>query len=115
MDNDNSKGNFSGIYTSLFAFIVLFLFIIVFSYYIRTGQLIDFSFKSLVDYLSGMPDITFTLSKIDLTIYSDWGFFNFLRDFINIFSGLTEFSLQFSGMIGQVFVVIGFIVGLIFI
>ena len=109
LDKINSNNSMS-----LFAFIILVLFIISYSHFVRTGQLFNFSFKSLIDYLSGMPDITFTLSKVDLTIYADWGFFNFLRDFINIFSGLTEFSFQFSGMIGQAFIVIGYLVGLLF-
>ena len=95
--------------------IVLVLFAIVFSHYIRTGTFINFSFKSLIDYLSGMPDVSVAFATIDLTITADWGAFNFLRSFINAISGGFEVMWTMSGMIIQAFVVIGYLLGLFFI
>lgn len=104
-----------GVSGSLFAFIVLILFTIAFSHYIRTGTFINFSFKSLIDYFAGMPDVSISFAQIDLTIYSDWGLFNFLRSFLNFFTGGFELMITITGFISQGFVVIGYLVGLLFI
>lgn len=100
---------------SLFAMIVLILFVIVFSHYIRTGTFINFSFKSLIDYLADMPDVSVYFSTIDLSITADWGVFNFFRSFLNFFVDSFEILVTISGMAIQALVIIFYMVGLFFI
>lgn len=112
---DKYSINSSTMKSSLFAMIALVLFAIVFSHYIRTGSFINFSFKSLIDYLAGMPDVSLAFSTIDLSINSDWGVFNFLVPIINTLTSFIEVTWTMSGMIIQAFIVIGYLLGLFFI
>lgn len=55
--------------------------------------------SGLLEYLSNAPNITPTFSLNSFTIYSSWGVFNGLRDFINIFANLSAFAVWFSLLI----------------
>ena len=44
------------------------------------------SFSSFLDYLTTSPTIIPSFSVTDFAIVSDWGIFNFFRDFFNIFT-----------------------------
>lgn len=110
----SSKYSSKGATTSLFAFIVLILFTIAFSHYIRTGTFIDFSFKSLIDYFAGMPDVSISFATFNLEIYADLGVFNFVKSLWNPIACIMEFGITLSGMGIQMFVVLGYLVGLFF-
>ena len=100
---------------NIFFVIFMVLFVITFSHYIRTGVFIDFTFKSLIEYLSGMPDIVFSMSKVSLSIGGNWGWFDSFRLFLNGITGVFEFALMIISMCGQSLVVVGYLVGLLFI
>ncbi len=85
----------------LLSVFIIVLFIISFSNYIRTGQFVEFSFNSLLDFLSNFPQVDFNRFVFDLTIYSDWSVFNFLRDFINFFTDFLELLIMFTGWLWQ--------------
>lgn len=113
--NSYSKHNYNGIKSSIFGIFVLLLFIIAFSHYVRTGTFVDFSFKSLIDYLSTMPDISMSFYKIDLKITSDWYFFNFFRDFLNLFTPILQVFWTIGAMFWQAIIVVFWFLGLFFI
>lgn len=102
-------------FKSIFVYIVLVLFVIAYSHYIRTGTFIDFSFKSLIDRLADMPDVSISFTNIDLTINGDWGVVDFLRDFLNYFTSCFEVILTLTGFVVQGFIVIFFLVSLFFV
>lgn len=113
---DNSvEPNYKGGAVGIFGIIILILFVVAFSHYIRTGTFIDFSFKSMIDYLATMPDVSLQFMQIDLTAYGDWGLFNFAKSIWNFIAPLFEFSITITGMITQSFVVIWFLVTMLFI
>lgn len=109
MSNNHIRRN------SIFLIIIITILVVCYSYFIRYGTHLDFSFKALLDYASGMPDVAFTLSKVSLQIGGSWGVFDCFRIFINSISGVLEFSIVVIGLIGQAFVVIAYGVGLLFI
>lgn len=91
---------------SIFILIFLILFIYAYVQYIRTGSITTISFKSLLEYFTTVPDITSSFYLSNFSIGGDWGLFEFLRNFLNIFANF--FSVTFS--------VFGFLIqGLIFI
>ena len=92
--------------TSIFTLVMLILFIYAYVYYVRTGTISTISFKSLLEYFTTVPDITSSFYLSNFSIGGDWGIFDFLRSFLNIFANF--FSVSFS--------VFGFLIqGLVFI
>lgn len=53
------------------------------------------SFTSFLEYLSNSPDFSLSVSISDFRIVADWGFFNSLRDFFNIFTVSFGFIVWF--------------------
>lgn len=83
----------------IFGVIIFILLLIVFSSYLRSGDTTSFTFMSLLDVFSDVPSIDVSWSKVDLTIYADWGVFNFLKSFLNWFTSIWEFFIVVIGMI----------------
>ena len=99
----------------IFSFIILVLLLIVFSSYVRTGTLTSFSFKSLLDIFSGVPTVNLSFARPDLTIYYDWGAFNFLRSYINLLTLIPELILTIGSLLWEGITYIFFFAGLFFI
>lgn len=82
----------------------IFLFILLLSVlatYIKTGTTDTFTFKSLLEIFSNSPMVDVSWSNVDLTIYADWGVFNFLKSFLNWFAQIFEFLVTIVGMLWQ--------------
>ena len=73
----------------VFTVIVLILAIIVVSQSL-TGSTAPFTFQSLLDIASNAPSISANWSIVQDIILGDWGWFNFLRDFINFSISITQ-------------------------
>lgn len=74
--------------------IVLFILLSVTLYdYLNTGIITNYSFSSLLNIFANAPKVDTSWAMIDLTIYADWGDFDFFRGFINMFSAVIEYSL----------------------
>ena len=97
--NDTANG-FSSMYRVLS--IVLSLLIVV----ALMRSLLGFQpiyFSSFLESLSQSPTVDITLSMTDLTIVGDWGLFDFLRNFINLFTGVISLLSFFAtGLINLV-------------
>jgi len=81
------------------SFLILLLMFIVVGNYLRTGMPYDLTFKSFIEYLSNAPSFDISWSMVDLTIYGDWGLFNFLKDIFNWFTDIWEVCITLFGMI----------------
>lgn len=55
----------------------------------------DLSFTGMLNYFSSVPSMQF-VNIADFTIVADWGIFNFLKNFLNLFAYLFGFSIWFS-------------------
>lgn len=86
---------------SIFGLIFVIIFVIAFVNYLRTGQISNVTFKGFIEFLANAPQIDVSWSLVDLTIYGDWGAFNFLRIFFNWFTDMFEVMISFFGMIIQ--------------
>lgn len=84
-------------------FIIIFsiLFIVVFYGSLRNGNSDSFTFNYLLEVFTNAPEVDVSWSYVDLTIYTDWNVFNFLRDFINLSISIIEFGLFIIGCIWQ--------------
>lgn len=98
-ESNNHTSSFKGI--GIFGLIFCFIFVIAFANYLKTGQFSNISFKSFIEFLSSAPNIDISWSLVDLTIYAEWGIFNFLRDFFNWFTNMFEVLISLFGMIVQ--------------
>lgn len=85
----------------IFGVFLICILLIVFSSFLKTGTISSFTFKSLLDIFSNIPSVDIGWSYLDLTIYGDWGFFNFLRVYLNWFTEIWEFLLVIVGMLWQ--------------
>lgn len=115
INKSSSNTNYKGLGSSIFGVIVLILFIVAFSHYIRTGTFINFSFKSMIDYLATMPDVSLQFMQVDLSAYGDWGIFNFAKYIWNFIAQIFEFGITITGLSLQALVVIFFLVSMFFI
>lgn len=61
------------------------------------------SFSSFLDYLSNSPKVIPLLSISDFTITGSWGLFEFLRNFLNIFTQLFGIIIWFGSSIINIF------------
>lgn len=84
---------------NLFGFLIIILVIISLAHFLRTGNLSDITFKGFIEFLSNAPSFDISWSMVDLTIYGDWGIFNFLREFFNWFTDIWEVCITLFGMI----------------
>lgn len=105
----------SGFSLGIFKIIIFCLVLVVLYRYLRTGAPSDFSFKSLIEILSNAPVIDFGLADFDFTIYSNWGWANFLRDYINLFTDIWELLFSLVNMIWQGLIFLFYIVRSLFV
>lgn len=77
--------------TVILSFIVLALIAVYIVRYSDGGFTVP-TFSSLLEMLSNVPDISISLETI-VPISLDWGVFNFLRDFFNVFVKLFNLVL----------------------
>ena len=87
---------------SFVKFIFLVLFVLAISSYIF-GNEMGLSFSALLDRLAGAESSSFNLTayfyvlRDVMRITSDWGLFNFVRDFLNVILGAVGFLIQALG------------------
>ena len=95
--------------------IIIICCILLFLSLIRTVYNKDsVSLVSFVDFLQTAPNIAFS-SFVDFTITADWGVFNFLRSFLNIFTGALSVLIFIGASIVQVIIYLMWIIGYIFV
>lgn len=70
---------------------VLFIVVVFRTFLIPTSPI--YSFESLMNVLTNSPRVVIPTKHIDLTISGDWGLFDFIRDFLNIFTNFFELIL----------------------
>lgn len=92
-------------------FLVAFCFLLVVSVFRVANGGYALTFQSFLDSIQNMPSITDFVANLDLTITADWGIFNFLRDFINVLGTLTTSAMYITGLLMQVIVSIGWVIG----
>lgn len=83
----------------LLSFLAILLMFVFVGNYLRTGMPFELSFKGFIEFLSNAPSFDISWSMVDLTIYGDWGIFNFLREFFNWFTDIWEVCITLFGMI----------------
>lgn len=88
-------------FVGIFGVIFLVIFIIVFGNFVVASNHYTFTFKGLLDYLANIPKVDTSWVYVDLTIYTDWGIWNFLRDFFNGFISIIEFWFFLTGCLYQ--------------
>lgn len=94
--------------------IVLFVLLFMNLFYGALGHTEPLTFTGFFEYMSNFNFDVSSFTNIDMTIYSDWGLFNFLRDFINQFTGILSLSLTIMGLLGFVVVFLFRIVAFFF-
>lgn len=88
-------------YIGIFGIVVFILISISLYTYFSTGSPSSISFSSFLDVLAKAPNVDISWSMVDLTIYSDWGVFNFVKYFLNAQALCFEFSLFIVGALWQ--------------
>lgn len=82
-------------------FFLLFCILLIFSLVRILNNGSPLTLSSFLDYLSTAPQLVANGGFINLSIVADWGVFNFLRDFLNIFAGLLSCLIYLGSMIIQ--------------
>lgn len=77
----NSKSNVSIVFNVLLVFFVSVLLVNYFKASLNSEHFLTFS--SYLEFLSNAPTVDFTAVKVFNSITSNWGLFNFFRDFLN--------------------------------
>ena len=88
-------------YHSFGLFRIIFLFMALFAIagLLKSGSFSDITFKGLLEFCANAPSFDISWSMIDLTIYSDWYAFNFLKEFFNFFTSMFEFCVIIFGFL----------------
>lgn len=86
--------------------IVLVLMFTILLFSVLTNNDRDVSLYGILDFLSQAKTITITDIQIveNLTITANWGVFNFLRDWLNLFVGFFEFIAVLGSILINSFV-----------
>lgn len=99
--------------SNIFLTIFILLFVIAFARILFGGT--PLSFTNFLQRLTSVPDVTLPMSVLNFSIAGSWGFFDFLRVFVNSIIGVANFAVYFSSLILNLIVVIiwavGFLVG----
>lgn len=87
---DKFKKSNQASYSRLFLSILLILSLLLLfvSLFRKANNGSDISFASFLDWLSNLNTFQFNVNIQDFFIYGNWGVFDFLRNFFNIFTGL---------------------------
>lgn len=105
----------SGVGLGIFKVIIVLLILVVFYRFLRTGQTVDFSFKTLIEILADAPVIDFGLADFNFKIVADLGWANIFRDYINLFADLWSLLLSLVNMIWQGLVFLFYIIRSLFV
>ena len=81
--------------------LLLFALLLIFSMVRMLNNGSPLTLTSFLDYIHSAPQVVANGGFVDLSIVGDWGIFNFLRDFLNIFTGLLSCLLYLGGMLVQ--------------
>lgn len=94
LDSFNKADNF------LSLVIVIFSILFIVSYVRSLFGASDLTFTSFLEFIQSVPQVSFSNTFIDMTILGDWGIFEFLRQFINIFTNiLSVLIFLFGGLV----------------
>lgn len=75
----------------------------------------NFSLSYFLQIVSSVPDVTGVFTFNDLTITGSWGIFDFLRNFLNLFTSVLSFLVLLVGNLVQVVVYIFYFVRAFFV
>ena len=75
--------------------VVLISIVLIFNFARSLTQSGGLTFEAIFQYISATPTIPL-IPLNSLTITANWGIFNFVRDFINIFTGILTISTWFA-------------------
>lgn len=101
-------------YGNLFSLILLLLLMISMIRVLLESEF-SVSLGGFLEYLVNVPDVSLSwLRGIDLTIYADWGVFEFFRTFLNSLTGILEVALMLVGGIIQLLTYVAYIIAYIF-
>ncbi len=97
-ENAPKQGVRAGFVLDILKYVVLILLVYELISY-ATGRLTSITFDGFLSVLENAPVFPVELlSQLDFTITLDWGVFNFLRDFINLFAPVLT-VLSFVGLL----------------
>lgn len=91
---------------SIFCLFVFILFVYAYVSYIRTGSVVTISFKSLIEWLAEVPDVSSSFVLTDVSIGGDWGLFDVLRNWLNFFISSFSVVVTVCGFIVQALILI---------
>ncbi|MBE5735420.1 MAG: hypothetical protein E7361_03135 [Clostridiales bacterium] len=108
MANINSNTTLSKMILRILLITACMLLIINFARSLFAGN--DLSFSSFLEWLGNVDSAYFDVGITDFTIYGNWGVFDFLRGFLNIFTGLFSVIVFFcANLINLIFFVLQFV------
>lgn len=108
LDSYNKADNFLSIV------IVIFTILFVVSYVRSLLGASDITFASFLEFIQSVPEVSFASTFIDLTIVGDWGIFEFLRNFLNIFTNIFSVLIFLFGGLVQILLYAVYIVRYLF-
>lgn len=92
---------------SIFCLFVFLLFVYAYVSYIRTGSVVTISFKSLIEWLAEVPDVSSSFVLSDVSIGGYWGvLLDPLRNWLNFFIGSFSVVVTICGFIVQALILI---------
>ena len=94
--------------------IVIFTILFIVSYVRSLVGAGEITFTSFLEFIQSVPEVSFASNFIDLTILGDWGIFDFLRNFLNIFTNLMSVIVYLFGGLVQLLLYVVYIVRYLF-
>lgn len=94
--------------------IVIFTILFIVSYVRSLVGAGEITFTSFLEFIQTVPEVSFATNFIDLTILGDWGVFDFLRNFLNIFTNLISVIVYLFGGLVQLLLYVVYIVRYLF-
>lgn len=95
----------------LLIFVILFLISYI-RFCFNAGSV---TFEGLLQFLNSCPQVDFNLALTAFTINGDWGLFEFLRNFFNIFGILIGFIVFLVGNLFNLFTFVFWFIKFIFV
>lgn len=87
VDIDSINGKTVGFVVRIFFIITLVILFISILWRVRGGQT-NLTFTGFLDWLSNLNYVDIDLSFVNMRIGGDWGWFDFMRNFLNIFASV---------------------------
>ena len=93
------SGTFGSSFGNSIRFILFFVIalLVLFSLYRIASNSSTLTFTSFLDYLNNVSASTIDLKFVIELIKEDWGFFNFLKNFINLSISVINFAIYLVG------------------